>query len=97
MTDLADLTPHERRLWLDGYAWGLVDGHDRGWAECDDEIAALQRTAARVVHAHARLDAPRPPKLQYEPAPWPDETAPIHPRALEVHLTPAEAAWETAS
>ena len=39
-----------------GYLEGEVVGYDRGWQACDDEISALQRAAAHVVHTLARID-----------------------------------------
>jgi hypothetical protein len=97
MTDLVQLTPPERELWLEGYTWGLIHGHDQGWTDCDEDLARLQRAAARIVHSHAQPPRTRKPHTRHAPVPWPDETAPIQPHALEVHLTPAETAWKTAT
>ena len=43
----------EGRLW--GRAEGMTEGYRRGWHDCDQEVADLQREAARIVHAMANL------------------------------------------
>ena len=66
------MTPEEEAAWLltapradvntymlgrqHGYLDGEQVGYDRGWHACDDEISALQRAAANVVHTLARID-----------------------------------------
>ncbi len=40
----------------DGHLEGEAIGYRRGWLACNEEVAALQRWAARQVHAMATLD-----------------------------------------
>lgn len=59
VTNLAALSTRDRALWMDGYQWGrvggLADGHRKGYAACNDEIATFQREAARIVHRLAEI------------------------------------------
>jgi len=60
-TDLVAMPSPSWEAFLIGYQDGYVEGESvgyaRGWRACDDEMATLQRTAARVVHAAAKLDS----------------------------------------
>ncbi len=60
--DLIRLTRRELdAYWLgrtDGTIEGRAEGYRRGWADCDAEIARLQRAAAEVVY----FLAGRPPR-----------------------------------
>ena len=50
-----------------GLAWGLQEGHRRGYAACDADLAALQRQAMRNVHGAARLPIQTPEVLTLSP------------------------------
>ncbi|CAG7574366.1 hypothetical protein FB554_2545 [Barrientosiimonas humi] len=55
LVDLASLSEDAWRLWLDGYGSGYRAGLERGRQLQDDELGALQRAAAAVVHRAAGL------------------------------------------
>jgi len=63
--DLLELTPAELDCFLagvvHGYLEGAHNGYHQGRRDADQEAAVLQRRAAKIVHALARIDPqPRP-------------------------------------
>lgn len=53
--DLVTATPEVRFSFWDGYTAGYCAGHEAGRKFADDEIATLQREAARIVHRLAEI------------------------------------------
>ena len=52
---LADLTPRERELWLDGYLWGGVHGIEQERKRNEERDHLLWQEAVKVVHRMADL------------------------------------------
>ena len=53
--DLINLSPRDRLVWDEGYLSGFCHGHEAGRRYAEDEIATLQREAARIVHRLAEI------------------------------------------
>lgn len=53
--DLVNATPKIRDAFWQGFTSGYCAGHEAGREFAEDEISALQREAARVVHGLARI------------------------------------------
>lgn len=53
--ELVSLTRRERFVWDEAYLSGFCHGHIAGRRFVEDEIATLQREAARIVHRLAEI------------------------------------------